>query len=130
VGNYYQRVAQMLQQHRAEKRTIEPSHGLRTLKTPRGMKLVLISGLGALLALGVIMYVVDYAVIRYRMSTDRSPFGQVMVTSFYAIHQKNGAVDFSTQNPQPETCINSVLPHLGLTPCWYRRRHPEKRIDI
>jgi hypothetical protein len=68
--------------------------------------------------------------LRYRVATSHAPFGQVPVTSYYAIHQKNGKVEYSFQNPQSESCVNSLFPHLGMSPCWYMRRYPEKRIDI
>jgi hypothetical protein len=77
-----------------------------------------------------LLYVGDYGVIRYRVATQRSPFGEVPVQTYYAIHQKNGKIEFDFQEPQSVACVNALFPQLGMRPCWYARRHPEKRIDI
>jgi len=72
----------------------------------------------------------DYAVFRIRVATDRSPYGSVTVTHYYAVLQKNGKTAFMFDPPQPQTCVNALFPHAGATPCWYLRRHPEQRTDI
>lgn len=79
----------------------------------------------ALLASGV-----DFAVFRIRVAMDRSPYGSVVVTNYYAILLKNGKTQFIFEPPQPETCVNALFPHAGMRPCWYLSRHPEQRTDI
>jgi hypothetical protein len=82
------------------------------------------------LGTALLAYGVDFAVYRIRVATNRSPYGSVMVTNYYAILQKNGKTQFIFEPPQPETCVNALFPHSGMRPCWYLSRHPEQRTDI
>lgn len=74
-------------------------------------------------------YISDYAVFRHRLSTNHG-FGQVTVTNYDAVAQKNGKTEFLFDPPQGQTCVNAMFPHQGYTPCWYLRRHSEQRTDI
>jgi hypothetical protein len=78
----------------------------------------------------VAVYIVDYAVLRYRIARDLNPYGTVTIQWYYAIQEKNGKTEYDFQPPQPEQCINSLFPHSGFPACWYERRHAEKRIQI
>ena len=93
-------------------------------------KRILIFGLFFLLAVAALTYIGDYAVIRYRIARQSNPYGTVMVRPYYAIHMKNGNTEFDFQDPQSQSCLNSLFPHFGITPCWYLNRHAEKRTDI
>ncbi len=77
----------------------------------------------------LIAYAVDYGVFRYRVATNKG-FGQVMVTSYDAVQQKNGKTVFLFNPPQQQTCVNSLFPRAGYPPCWYLQRHTEQRTDI
>ena len=77
----------------------------------------------------LIAYTVDYAVFRYRLSANRA-YGQVTVTSYDAVQQKNGRTEFLFNPPQTQTCVNSLFPRAGYLPCWYLERHTEQRTDI
>jgi hypothetical protein len=46
------------------------------------------------------------------------------------IPQKNNRVQYTFDAPENQTCVQSLFPHLGCTPCWYLRRHAQKRIDF
>ena len=94
------------------------------------MRRALVWGVLLLAGLTAVAFAADYAVIRYRIGTQRAPFGTVLVRPYYAVRLKSGKTEFLFQQPQPETCVNSWFPHFGRTPCWYLRRHPEKRTDI
>jgi hypothetical protein len=80
--------------------------------------------------IALLAYVADYAVYRYRLSSNRQPFGQVTVTSYDAVAQKSGKVQFIFNPPQAVTCVNSLFPHSGYAPCWYLQQHSEQRTDI
>jgi hypothetical protein len=82
------------------------------------------------LSLTILAYGTDYAVFRYRVATNRQPFGQVTVTRYDAVAQKNGKTEFIFDPPQPETCVHAVFPHAGFVPCWYLQRHTEPRTNI
>lgn len=77
-----------------------------------------------------LIYVGDYVSLRYRIPPNRLQFGTVTVTETYAIHEKNGKTEYQFPPPQDQVCVQSLFPHFGYTPCWYLRRHTEKRIDI
>jgi hypothetical protein len=83
-----------------------------------------------ILVLVGLAYALDYAVFRYRISTNRQPFGQVTVSSYDAVLQKNGKTSYFFNPPQAEICANSLFPQNGYTPCWYLQRHTEPRTDI
>ena len=89
----------------------------------------LLSGLSLAVLLASV-WVCDYAVVRYRILKSRNPFGVVKVERYYAVHRKDGRVEFLFQDPEDQACVHSLFPHAGYTPCWYLNRHSEKRIDV
>ena len=92
----------------------------------RAVGLTLIS----LLTLTLVAYAADYAVFRYRVAANRQPFGQITVTTYDAVQQKNGKTEFLFNPPQAQTCVHSLFSHAGFVPCWYLQRHIEQRTDI
>jgi len=78
----------------------------------------------------LIVYAADYAIFRIRLATNRQPFGQVTVITYYAVGEKGNKEEFFFNPPQSVTCVNSLFPHAGNTPCWYLQRHKEQRTDI
>jgi hypothetical protein len=52
------------------------------------------------------------------------------VRPYYAVPQKNHKTEFLFDEPQDETCVHSLFPHLGDEPCWYLSTHKDQRIDI
>jgi hypothetical protein len=69
-------------------------------------------------------YGADYLVARNR------PHGSVDVQPYLAVPQKNGKVEIIMQDPETDECVNSLLPHQDLQPCWYLVKHKQKRIDM
>ncbi len=84
----------------------------------------------AMILLIAVVYLCDYIVLRYRIGKNRNAFGTVTVQRFYAIKQKNGKTEFSTGDTEDVTCVNSLFPHAGYSPCWYLSRHDEKQVNI
>lgn len=82
------------------------------------------------IAPGLLVYGVDYAVFRIRAATGRNAYGSVVVNHYTAVLQKNGKTTLTFDPPQPWNCVNSLFPHEGLLACWYLRKHPEQRTDI
>ncbi len=78
----------------------------------------------------VAAYALDYGVLRYKIATKRAPFGTVTVQPYDAVPQKNHKTQFLLEDPQDQTCVNSLFPHMGDSPCWYLTRHREQRIDL
>ncbi len=71
-----------------------------------------------------ILYVGDYLSVRLRMIHPKpaDPFESLTAPRVLAIQEKNGKIEYQidTQNPeQTVTCVHSLFPHLGHSPCWY-----------
>jgi hypothetical protein len=80
--------------------------------------------IGAILAF-LAIYLGDYAMARSQ------PLGSVQVQPFYAIHQKDGKTEFDYNVPkETQTCVASLLPHMGSNPCWYVTKHKTRKIEI
>jgi hypothetical protein len=83
------------------------------------------NALGSALLSLIALYWGDYAIARSR------PVGSVQVQPFYAIHQKNGKTEYDYNVlPETQTCVASLLPHLGNNPCWYVNKHKTRKIEI
>jgi hypothetical protein len=85
---------------------------------------------GVIVLFALVTYAVDYLSIRYRIPKGRDQFATVTVQPYYAIHQKNGKTEYDFAPPENQTCVRSLFPHFGYSPCWYVKRHTDKRIDI
>ncbi|MGA8271976.1 MAG: hypothetical protein WB919_10505 [Candidatus Sulfotelmatobacter sp.] len=83
----------------------------------------------AVAGVALISYCADFAVFRYRVAENKA-FGQVEITSYDAVLQKNGKTQLLFNPPQAQTCVNSLFPRAGYLPCWYLQRHTEQRTDI
>jgi hypothetical protein len=81
-------------------------------------------------ALLALVYVTDYAIFRFRLATNRNPYGSVAVSHIYAVPQKNGKTEFLFDPPAPQSCVHALFSHQGYAPCWYLSRHAEQRIDM
>lgn len=77
-----------------------------------------------------LVYAGDYLWARYRLPHREDAFDSVTVTPLYVIHEKNSKVEYQLAQPQNEVCVRSLFPHFGYEPCWYVKKHIEKRIDI
>ena len=94
------------------------------------VKRVFLRLIGTIVLFGALVYAADYLSLRLKIPPSRQPFGSVIVQPYYAIHEKNGKTEYDFKDPEPESCVNSLLPHLGYLPCWYLQRHPERKIEI
>jgi len=83
------------------------------------------------LVLGLaVVYIADFLLLRYRVAANRSPYGTVTVQSYYAVPRKDHRTEFMFNDPQDQTCVNSLFPHFGDSPCWYLNRNKQKRISM
>ena len=94
------------------------------------MKRIVFKVVIALLGAAALFYIGDYAVLRYRIASNRAPYGSVTVNVYYAVPQKNGRMEYDFQSSQAEACVNSVFPHAGYAPCWYLRRHSDQPVQL
>lgn len=74
------------------------------------------------LAMGVsALYLIDLAMLRLR----HDPTATVTVRPYTVVPRNDKREEILFDDPRDESCVNSLLPHQGMTPCWYLRRHPE-----
>jgi hypothetical protein len=77
----------------------------------------------AVIALAV-LYLGDFVSVRIRMLHPKpaDPFESMTAMRVLAIPEKNGKTSYEIdqQNPQQTiTCVHSLFPHSGYSPCWY-----------
>ena len=75
-------------------------------------------------------YAGDYLWLRYRMLTNRAPFGSVTRDVYYSVKLKSGKTEFSYGGQQSFECPNSLLPEYWEKPCWYAKRQKDLQINI
>ena len=69
----------------------------------------------------------DYASVRRRMAAKKQgdPIDVITYPHLLAIPQKGNKVDYELDTQSPlvsESCVHSLFPHFGYTPCWYVQR--------
>jgi hypothetical protein len=75
-------------------------------------------------------YASDYAIFRYRVSTNHQPFGTVSVQHYDAVLHKDGKSELIFDPATQQTCVHALFPHGGYSPCWYLSRHSVQETDI
>ena len=93
------------------------------------MKRFLLIPAAYLLAACVVVYVCDYAALRFGILNHRPQIGSVMVQRAWVIPMKDGKTQYAFDPPAPQECVNSLFPHFGDSPCWYLRKHPLQQIN-
>ena len=81
------------------------------------------------MTLPVLVYAGDYLSLRLRIP-NREPFGTVQVQRYFEVALKNRKTEYMRDEPRPQPCVHSLLPHYGDTPCWYLARHPRQNIKV
>ena len=84
------------------------------------LKRLLLSAAGCL----AIVYVSDFLYLRVRMLHPKpaDPFESLTTLRVLAIPEKNGKTEYEVDAQNPEqtiTCVHSLFPHAGDSPCWY-----------
>jgi hypothetical protein len=85
----------------------------------------------SLILLLAVAYGYDYASVRRRMSAQKpgDPFDVVTYPHLLAIPLKGNKVDYELDAQSPmesESCVHSLFPHYGYTPCWYVVRRSKR----
>ena len=71
-----------------------------------------------------VLYVSDYVsvLIRAMHAKADDPFESLKSLRVLAIPEKNGKTEYEVDAQNPEqtvTCVHSLFPHDGYSPCWY-----------
>ena len=75
------------------------------------------------------VYAMDFVSLRVGIPR-RDRTGAVAIHTYYAVKLKNGKTEYDDGGDEIENCSNSLFPQLGLSPCWWVRRHPTQQITI
>jgi hypothetical protein len=91
-----------------------------TVSPQRLVKRILISCVAAL----ALAYAGDYLWFRIRMmhSKPADPLESLKTVRVLAIPEKGGKTSYEIDQQNPEqtiTCVHSLFPHAGYSPCWY-----------
>jgi hypothetical protein len=78
----------------------------------------------AAVSLLALVYSGDYLFVRIRMMHPKpaDPFESIKNLRVLAIPEKNGKTEYEVDAQNPEqtvTCVHSLFPHSGFSPCWY-----------
>ena len=87
-------------------------------------------GLIVLVLVVLVAYGSDFLWLRYRMATNRNPFGSVTYDIYYSVKLKNGKTEFSYGGQQTFECPHSMFPQYLEKPCWYASRKKDIQINI
>lgn len=74
-------------------------------------------------------YVGDYLSLRFQVP-GRPQFGTVHMQPYVAVPKKDGKTEFILDDAYDQTCVHSVFPHFGDSPCWYVTRERSKRENL
>ena len=85
------------------------------------MKKVLWIVIRLLIAAVIIVYLVDWAILRIRM-TRGTGFGTVQVDQYLSTPLKGNKNEYDYLGTVTVACARSIFPH-GAAPCWWRNRH-------
>jgi hypothetical protein len=77
--------------------------------------------LQALIAAVIVVYLVDWAVLRLRMARGTA-YGIVQVDQYLSTPLKGNKSEYDYLGTTTVTCARAIFPH-GATPCWWRNRH-------
>jgi hypothetical protein len=83
-----------------------------------------------LVSLAAVVYASDFVWFEYRMRNAKPNHPLETVTIYYATAMNNGKVEVFYDQPQTQTCVHSLFPHQGHTPCWRLGRSGIQRISL
>lgn len=76
------------------------------------------------------IYAGDFLSLRLQIPS-RPQTENVVIHPYYAVPQKDpGHEELMFLDPRTEVCVHSLFPQMGHHPCWYVKKHTQKRIDI
>jgi hypothetical protein len=85
----------------------------------------------AAIALLVVSFGMDYAIAKYRISNNRTgSLESVKIQPMYIIPHKDSRAEYVFGDPQTVTCLHSLFPHFGYSPCWYVKKNAQPTVPM
>lgn len=78
----------------------------------------------------ILFYIGDDASARFGFPGHRPTFGTVHVRRQIDVPQKDKKTEYYFEPPEDQACVNALLPHFGVKPCWYLNRHKDVHVDM
>lgn len=88
------------------------------------MKRILWLILRLLLTAIVLLYLIDWAILRVK-TAHGAGYGTVQVDEYLSTPLKGSKDEYDYMGTQSEPCSHSIFPH-GATPCWWLVRHTSR----
>jgi hypothetical protein len=85
------------------------------------MKRVLLIAIRVLVAVAVLTYLIDWAVLRVKITHDAG-YGTVQVDEYLSTALKGNKSEYDYLGSEPEPCAHALFPH-GAPPCWWLTKH-------
>jgi hypothetical protein len=85
------------------------------------MKRILWIAIRLLVAAVIVVYLVDWAVLRIRLMRGTA-YGTVQVDEYLSTALKGNKAEYDYLGSEPVSCAHSIFPH-GAAPCWWVKRH-------
>jgi len=85
--------------------------------------------IGSLVAVAAVVYGLDDLSVRIGVPS-RPEYSTYKINRFYYINENYGKFSLESIPPVQERCINAMLPHSGMRPCWYVQRHTMQTIHV
>jgi len=85
------------------------------------MKRILWLAIRVLLAVVVLVYLADWAVLRIKASHGTG-YGTIQVDEYLATPLKGNKDEYDYMGTTPTLCAHAIFPH-GATPCWWLAKH-------
>jgi hypothetical protein len=101
------------------------NNGMRPTTGRQFLGILLLRSLLALSLAAAAAFALDAAWLRYRASTHHNAFGTVTVHPYYNFPRKDKKTEIVFDDPRDETCVQSLFPQMGYSPCWYLRGHSD-----
>src|SRR5215470_4783272 len=64
----------------------------------------------AFIALVILAYVGEDLWLRWNIHNGQKPFDSMTVVRFYAIHKKNGKIEYDSDDPVATSCVKAAFP--------------------
>ena len=91
---------------------------------------VFILSLVWLVVAACLLYLADYARLRYKIHSNSQPYGSVKMQNYYAVKLKSGKVEYYFDTMKIQPCSNTLFPQTGYAPCWYLQRKANKGTNL
>jgi len=83
------------------------------------------------IVLFAVLYGSDYAVAKVRLKKNTAgSLESVKIQPMYVIPHKDSRAEYVFGDPQMQTCLHSIFPHFGYSPCWYVKRNSQPTISM